>query len=70
MGTEQCAVVASLVVSLMISLLNLKLWSRWRRVRLRVNINGAVSVGHEITSVNIRTTESDKERWLTVIQCD
>ena len=33
MGTEQCAVVVSLVVSMVVSLMfsNLKLWSRWFR---------------------------------------
>ena len=68
MGTEQCAVVVSLLVSLMFS--NLKLWSRWFRVGLRINTDGVVGVGHGIAPVNRGTTESDRERWLTDIQCD
>ena len=70
MGTEQCAVVVSLVVSLMVSFLNLKLWSRWFIVGLRINIDGAVGVGHRTAPVNRGTTESESECWLTDIhQC-
>ena len=56
MGTEQYAVVVSLVVSLMFSLLDLKLWSRWFRVGLRISIDGVVGVGHGIAPVNRGTT--------------
>ena len=65
MGTEQCAVVVSLVVSLMFS--NLKLWSRWFRVGLRIGIDGVVGIGHGIAPVSRGTTGSDRECWLTDI---
>ena len=50
MGTEQCAVAVSLVVSVMLS--NLKLWSRWFRVGLRIGVDGAVGVGHGLGFVS------------------
>ena len=62
MGTEQCAVVFSSVVSLVFS--NLKLLLRWFRVGLRI------SVGDGVAPVNRGTTESDRERWLPDIQCN
>ena len=62
MGTEQCAVVFSSVVSLVFS--NLKLLLRWFRVGLRI------SVGDRVAPVNSGTTESDRERWLPDIQCN
>ena len=63
MGTEQCAVVISSVISLMISLLNLKLWSRWFRVRLRINIDGIVGVSHGLAPVN-RGNHRERQRML------
>ena len=63
MGTEQCAVVFSLVVSLMFS--NFELLSRWFRVGLRIGIDGVVGVGVGVAPVNRGTTGNDRERWLT-----
>ena len=67
MGTEQCAVVFSSVASLMSSK-DWKLLSRWSAVGLR--IDGVVSVGNRVALVNKGTTESDRERWRTDIQCN
>ena len=63
MGTEQYAVVVSLVVSLMFSLLDLKLWSRWFTVGLRISIDGVVGVGDGIAPVN-RGTTGEPQRTL------
>jgi hypothetical protein len=62
MGTGQCAVVLSSVVSLVF--LNLKLLLRWFRVRLRI------SVGDRVAPGNTGTTESNRELWLPEIQCN
>ena len=73
MGTEQCAVVFSSVVSLMsLMFSNLKLSSRWLRVGLRVSVDGVVGVGVSVgvAPVNRGTTGSDRECWLPDIQCD
>ena len=62
MGTEQCAVMLLSAVSLVSS--NLKLWSKWFRVGLRI------SVGDRVAPVSRGTKGSDRERWLTDIQCN
>ena len=61
MNAEQCAVVVSLVVSLMF--LNLKLWSRWFRVGLKIGIDGVFVVGHGIAPVSGR---KNRERHITL----
>ena len=38
--------------------------------RVGLRINGVVGVGHGMAPVDRGTTESDRERWLTDIQCD
>ena len=60
MGTEQCAVVVPLVVSLVVSLLNLKLWFK---VGLRINIDGVISFGHGIAPVEQRD-QRERQRML------
>ena len=65
---EQCAVVVWVVVFLMFS--NLKLCSRWFRVGPRIGIDGVVGIGHGLAPVSRGTTESNRERWLTDIQCN
>ena len=42
----------------------------WFRVALRISIDGVVSVGDGVAPVNRGTTESDRECWLSDIQCD
>ena len=60
MGTEQCVVVISPVVSLMFS--NLMPLSRWFRVGLRICTDGVVGVGHGLAPVSSGTTGGDKEK--------
>ena len=68
MGTEQCAVVFLLVVSLMF--LDLELLSRWFRAGLRMSVDEVVSVGDRAVPVYKGTADSDRERWLPDIQCN
>ena len=64
MGTDQCAVVISLAISL------LKLKPQSRSIQSQAEKQGRWVLGHGVAPMNRGATESDIERELTGIQCN